>query len=185
MKNSLLILAAIIIFGLSCKQIENLTEKPSNPPSNPPSNSPNVQKEETPEEAIRAMYSKIDRAMMDRNESELYSFASDDYTTTDQKGKVTSREVAIKDMKQFFKLATEITDSKSDVFRVEQKDGLWNASVTAVTSGKVKANGKTSTFESKIDSDEQWAKNSSGQWKCIRSITRRSTVKVDGKEVKQ
>jgi hypothetical protein len=182
-KNILLIIGLSLLVGLGCK-LGGLTENSSGQ-ANEPSTSVVKKIEESADDAIRSVYEKIDKATMNENETELFSYASDDYTLTDEKGKVSARGVAIKDAREFFKYATEIEKSKSDVFRVEQKDGLWNASVTTETSGKMRANGKTVTFDSKTDSDEQWAKNDKGQWKCIRSITRRSTLKVNGKEVKQ
>ncbi len=183
MKNLIFIIALTFVIGLGCK-LPNLDEKPA---VNSKENSVPVSKkpEETAEEAIRAVYAKIDVATINKDEQGLFAFASDDYTLTDVKGKVSSRDASIKDARDFFKYASEIEKSKSDVFRVEQKDGLWNASVASETNGKLKVNGKTATFEAKTDSDEQWAKNDKGQWKCIRSITRRSNLKVNGKEVKQ
>lgn len=178
----ILMLAAIA--GLGCK-LGSLTEsQPQRQADVPKTSGPTTSKPaDNPEEAIRAIYKKIDSAYQAEDVDDLMSYTSADYTSKDEKGKVSSREQAIKEMKSNFGVITTVTEARSDVMRVEEKDGLWDATVTFTFKGKAKANGKTADFETTNQSSDQWSRSSSGEWKCIRSITKMSNTKVNGKTV--
>lgn len=181
MKNLPLVVLLALAVALGCK-FPSTQDQPTS--SGPSTSGPTTSKPtDSPEEAIRGIYKKIDAAYMAEDADALLGFTSTDYTSKDEKGRVVSREQATKDIKENFRLLTEITEVKSDVMRVEEKDGLWNATVNMTLKGKVKVNGKTSNFESTNQSSDQWSKSSGGEWKCIRSITQMSNTKLDGKTV--
>jgi ketosteroid isomerase-like protein len=173
-------LTIALAVGFGCK-LPNVSEQSSDTPrtSGPTTSKPT----QSPDEAIRALYRKVDEAYYAKDENALFDLASSDYTAKDEKGKVSTRDQAMRDMKNSFKLITEVTDARSDVMRVEEKDGLWEATVTFTLKAKVKNGGKTSTIETTNQSADQWSKSSNGEWKCIRSITKMSNTKIDGRQV--
>ena len=131
---------------------------------------------------LSAVYALYDKALMTRNFRTVAAFYAPDYESETEQG-TTSRAESLKNMQDFLATASEVSNAKTTLEKLEQTGGTTVAFINRQIKGSmIFAGGKKREFEISLKAEEYWTKNDKDVWLLYSTAEHGQTLKIDGIE---